>query len=72
MDFIYLVISALDFWASGLLFLNWVQQRARSALMAALACRGVDTPKFARNGVVAIRGARIAIRSHDQAQKIYD
>src|SRR6202051_5380794 len=26
----------------------------------------------ASDGVVAIRGARIAIRSHDQAQKLYD
>jgi hypothetical protein len=24
------------------------------------------------DGVVAIRGARIAVRSHDQAQKLYD
>ena len=37
MDSICLVISAFDFYLGGLLFLNWVQHRARSDSIVNLA-----------------------------------
>jgi len=40
MDYIWVVINALDFLLGGLLFLNWVQHRARSDSTVTIACRG--------------------------------
>ena len=69
MNSICVFINALDFRLGGLLFLNWVQHRARSDSRVTLACRGLTRincallPDVITSGTCRVPGDEFGLRA---------